>query len=134
MRTFRLQVRTPVGLVVDDEVVSVVAEDRSGWFGLRPGRADLVAVLEPGLLVYRRGPRPEDERFVALDGGLLNLERGRCRVTAREAVVAQTLDALSDDLSAQLERRRQRQETHRDVLDRLAREAVRRLAAQGGAR
>ena len=128
MSTLTLALRTPTGLLCEREVRAVVAEDLSGWFGILPGRADLVAALPPGLLVFRHD---EGEGFVALAGGLLNLARGRCTVMAREAVLTDRLEALTEVLSLHVERRRRRSEAQRDVLDRLAREALRRVA--GGA-
>ena len=76
------------------EVASVVAEDRDGWFGIRPGRADLVALLPAGLLVFR-DPGPEGaEGFVALSGGVLDLAGSRCRVLAGDAVLSRSLEDI----------------------------------------
>lgn len=120
----RLEVRTPGGVVLDRPVAAITAEDRSGWFGIRPGRIDLVAVLPPGLLAYRDA---EGEGFVALSGGLLDLEAGRCRVLALEAVAARELEAIAEAVARQATRRRERSEIHRSVVRDLAREALRRL-------
>lgn len=130
MKGLSLALRAPTGMVLERGVLAVVAEDLSGWFGILPGRADLVAVLPAGLLVFRHD---QGEGFVALAGGLLNLRGGVCRVMTRQAVVTDRLDALSDALAVHLDQRRRRSETQRDVLDRLAREALRRVAG-GGAR
>lgn len=127
MNGLQLQLRTPHGLVVDQPVVAITAEDLSGWFGIGPGRADLVAVLPPGLLTFRDA---EGEVFVALSGGLLHVESGRCRVLAREAVVSRDLDDIADQLEAHLVGRTARRETQRGVMDELVREALRRMAEE----
>ena len=127
MSQLRLELRTPHGLVVDQPVVAITAEDLSGWFGVAPGRAELVAVLPPGLLTYRD---EESEAFVALAGGLLHVSGARCRVLAREAVVSRNLDDIADQLEAHLGSRTARRESQRSVMDELVREALRRMAEE----
>lgn len=127
MSVLQLQLRTPHGLVVDRAVQAITAEDRSGWFGIGPGRADLVAVLPPGLLTFRDA---EGEVFVALAGGLLEMQRGRCRVLAREAVLSRDLDEIADQLEAHLMGRNARREAQLGVMDELVREALRRMAEE----
>lgn len=125
MSQVHLLLRTPSGLLLDREVQAVVAEDRSGWFGVRPGCADLVAVLPPGLLTFRD---EEGEGFVALSGGLLDLRGADCRVVARDAVLSRRLEDVAAALEAHLDKRRRGQERQRGVLHDLVREALRRLA------
>lgn len=125
MSTFRLMIRSPSALVVDQDIFALCAEDLDGFFGLRPGRADVMAVLPAGLLVFRD---QSGETFVALSGGLLYLREGVCRVAARDAVASRNLDEIASVLAMHLERRRKRKEMLRDVLADLATEAVRRLA------
>lgn len=127
MSTLSLQLRTPNGLMVDQPVLSITAEDNNGWFGVAPGRADLIALLPPGLLLFRD---EEGEVFVALAGGLLDLHDGRCRVMARQAVVSRDLDEIADQLEAHLGGRSARRETQRTVMDELVREALRRMAKE----
>jgi len=122
--TLTLEIRTPSGLVLDQAVTSITAEDRSGWFGIRRGRTDLLAVLPPGLLVYAHG---EEEGFVALSGGLLGLRNGHCTVLATEATVASELESMAVEVARQARRRREQTSMHRGVVRDLAFEALRRL-------
>ena len=124
MRALTLELRTPTGVVLDQPVGAITAEDRSGWFGIRPGRTDLVAVLPPGLLVYADD---DGEGYVALSGGLLSLTSGHCRVLALEATTARELDHIAQDVARQNQRRQDSAEVHRGVVRDLAREALRRL-------
>lgn len=127
MATLRLQLRTPRAMLIDAEVSSITAEDAGGWFGIRPGRTDVVAALVPGLLLF------EDdggEGFVALAGGLLDLRNGTCRVMAREAAVARDLDVISEALEESMARRRKRAEARSDAIDDLAKEMMRRLVEE----
>jgi F-type H+-transporting ATPase subunit epsilon len=112
---------------VDTEVQTVVAEDHDGWFGIRPGRRDLVAALVPGLLTF---VADDTEHFVALAGGLLLLSDGRCQVTAAEAVLCDDLKRLPAEVDRQVAIGRTRAVKQRAVTDELAREALRRLAQE----
>lgn len=124
MKTLTFVLRTPEGVVLDELVDAIVAEDGTGWFGIRRGREDLIASLPPGLLSFRVGSR---ERFVAHSGGLLDLSAGICRAAVRNATLGEDLDTIADALAAELRRRRLSGEAHRDVLDDLEREALRRV-------
>jgi F-type H+-transporting ATPase subunit epsilon len=127
MSSLGLQLRTPSGLLVDRPIEALTAEDLDGWFGVRPGRADLVAVLPPGLLAFRD---EEGEAFVALSGGLLHVRGGVCRVLAREAILSRDLEGIADALEAHFARRRRQHALQQDAVGDLAREALRRLAAE----
>ena len=124
MTTLRLRLRLPTGLVVDQPVQSIVAEDLDGWFGIRAGRLDLVAVLPPGLLTFRDA---EGESFVASSGGLLDLRDSECRVLVSEAVVSRHLEEIAADLERREADRSKRRDRRRDALEELAGEALRRL-------
>lgn len=125
-RRLQLQLRTPPRLLCDRPVHAITAEDQSGWFGILPGRTDLIARLPPGLLTFRDS---EGETFVALSGGLLELRDGCCRVLVQNAELSRSLDEVAGALEAALRRRRERSQRQLGVLAELEREALRRLAA-----
>lgn len=121
----RLRVRTPEGLLYDDLVSSIRAEDRDGWFGILPGRRDVLATLPPGLLLFADA---EGDGFVALSGGLLALRGGECRVMASEARLARDPVRAADAPAGSRARRRERAARRRDVMADLEREAIGRMA------
>lgn len=123
-RALGLEIRTPRGVLVETEVERLVAEDRDGWFGVWPGRLDLLAVLPPGLLHYEDA---QGEMFVAVDAALLELRAGRIQVLTQVAHVSRDLDGIADEVAARLQRRRERVALQRTVLEDLAMEARRRL-------
>ena len=127
MSTLELGIRTPVSTLFQGPVRTIRAEDLDGWFGIRPGRRDLAAVLPAGLLLFED---EAGEAFVALAGGLLDLRGNRCRVMAREAVLARRLEEIADLVERHSRTRQQRAHTQRDVFDDLAKEALRRLVRQ----
>lgn len=127
MTRLRLRLRTPNTPLYDGGVRSIAAEDHSGWFGILPGREDMIAALPPGLLVFRDD---EGDAFVALAGGMLDLHAGECRVLAREALVVRELDQVAARVEAFVRTRATSAERRRTMLDDLAREVMRRLASE----
>jgi F-type H+-transporting ATPase subunit epsilon len=49
-----LEIVTPEGLLLRDEVEELVAPGESGYFGVRPGHTPLMATLGMGELAYRK--------------------------------------------------------------------------------
>lgn len=127
MTRLHLEIVTPSGTLVNQPVTSVTAEDLDGWFGIRPGRSDLVAALTPGLLVFRDAG---GEAYVAVAGGLLELRAEYCLVTAREAVLTRNLDDVAERVKALIRGRSARARSQQGVMLDLIREAQRRLLAE----
>jgi F-type H+-transporting ATPase subunit epsilon len=50
-----LEIVTPEGLLLRDEVEEVIAPGEEGYFGVRPGHTPLLATLGMGELSYRKG-------------------------------------------------------------------------------
>ncbi len=122
-----LCVRTPASTVLEAPVDALRAEDRSGWFGVRPGHTELVAILPVGILVYRDAA---GEGFVAVGGGFLHVLRDECRVMVRDAVASRDLDTLGEELDHYVQSRQRRIERESGIIDELAREALRRMVQE----
>ncbi len=120
-----LRVRTPSSLIIEAPVRSIRAEDRQGWFGILPGRAEIVSVLPVGLILYQDDA---GEGYIAIGGGLLHGTGFECRVMVREALTSRDLDTLGAELERYAARRRERREREREVIDELTREALLRMA------
>ena len=84
----RLRVFTPGHEAVDTDTVKVAVQAVGGAFTLLGRHADVVAVLDTGLLTYQ--PVDGDEVFVAVDGGTV--------VKVGDDVVVSTPDAVAGDL------------------------------------
>lgn len=128
MSTLSLHVRTPSSLVLEIDVRALRAEDHDGWFGVAPGRIELVAVLPPGLLIYRDAD--DHEAYVALSRGLLHVQGAHCWVMAREALASSDLRTVEAELERYSSARRERHSRERTLIDELAREALRRMAEE----
>ncbi len=95
-----LSVATPLEIVLhDDAVVSLRAEDQTGDFGIRPGHADFLTVIDAGVMRWR-GERGS-WRYCALRGGVFTVTGGsEVRVACREAIVSDDLASLQDRVKA----------------------------------
>ena len=114
----KLRVYTPTDVVLECEAVHVTVEDPSGSLGIRPGHAPLVTPLVRGILIAREaGGR---ERYVAVNGGAMIVNRDRIEVVSRQAVASRDLARLEDTVLAQFER-----ETEKDRADHVAFEKMR---------
>ena len=103
----KLTVTTPERVVVEaDDVAALRAEDASGWFGLRPGHADLLAVLVPSVISWRGGD--DVEHYVAVRGGVLTVAGGqRIEVATAQAVAGDDYDILDAALANAVEAARE---------------------------
>jgi F-type H+-transporting ATPase subunit epsilon len=113
--TLGLRILVPDALVLDARVTGVQAADSTGRFGLRAGHEPFVTVLSPSLLVYTEDDGRE--RYAAVDGGVLMLERDQVSVVTREAVLADRFEELAAKAAAildfhQREERQARAEFH----------------------
>lgn len=95
-----LRITTPLEVVLEARAVaSIRAEDRSGGFGILAGHADLLTVIEAGVLHWREAAGPW--RYCAVRGGVLRVSGGQVvTVACREAVPGEDLAELEAGLHA----------------------------------
>ena len=99
-----LEIITPSGGVLKT-VDSLRAEDSSGSFGMLARHTDLLTVLRPCILIYTKSGR---EGYVAVDGGILRVEKGAVTVASREAVEGEKLSALKQTIESDFAKKRRR--------------------------
>ena len=109
--SLELEILSPDRVVVESRVIALQAADASGRFGIRTGHEDFLTVLVP--CVVRFQPESGGERFAAVDGGVLLLERGRIAIATRDAVVADRIEQVADAAAAMLESRREQERAAR---------------------
>lgn len=91
----KLKIFLPTRIFLETEAASVTTTALNGSFGLRPNHIDFVSALVPGLLGYRPTAESE-ERFVAIDRGILIKHGAEVRVSVRNAVSDAPLEELMD--------------------------------------
>lgn len=129
--TLRLEIIAPDAVVLETAVSGVQAADATGRFGVRPGHEPFVTVLVPSLLVYTDAHGAE--RYAAIDGGVMVVEKGTVSVTTREAVLSDRLDDLAARAADILDARRRREHHARTEFEELQFALVKQLARAGGA-
>lgn len=130
-----LTLTEPLRIVLDDSAVaSLRAEDASGGFGILPGHADFLTVIDAGVLHWRGTEGPW--HFAALRGAVLSVSGGtEVRIAAREAIRGEDLAALGAEVArsrAQAEEERRRTRTDSAKLQARAIRHLMRELAQGG--
>lgn len=89
-----LLITEPAHVVADHaDIVSVRAEDASGWFGVMPGHADLITVLSPSVVLWRHADGREG--CCAVRGGVFSVSHGHeVAIATRQAQPGDNLAAL----------------------------------------
>ena len=88
--SIQLTVAVPDRQVLDAEVASVQFPLTTGYIGILPGHAPLLAEIGTGVLTYAedRGP----EHHLAIDGGAVEVLPDRVRILAEHAELAPEID------------------------------------------
>jgi F-type H+-transporting ATPase subunit epsilon len=87
--TIRLELVTPERLVLSEEVDEVVLPGYEGEFGVLPGHTQYLAILNIGVLWYRKGSAVTR---IALGGGFAEVTHDRVVVMADTAERAEEID------------------------------------------
>jgi F-type H+-transporting ATPase subunit epsilon len=87
--TIRLELVTPERLLLSEEVDEVIAPGYEGEFGVLPEHTQYLAILNIGVLRYRKG---SETRRIALGGGFAEVTPERVVVMADTAERAEEID------------------------------------------
>ena len=131
--TIRLELVTPERLVLSEEVDEVVLPGYEGEFGVLPGHTQYLAILNIGMMWYRKGSAVTR---VALGGGFAEVNHDRVVVMADTAERAEEIDVeraqrARDRAEARLKELSLDDETYAKAYAELQRALVR-MAAGGG--
>ncbi|MFH1437916.1 MAG: ATP synthase F1 subunit epsilon [Pseudomonadota bacterium] len=85
----KLDLVTPTRQVISDEFDSVSASSVEGEFGVLPGHAPLLTLLQAGVVVARRKDRPTP---IAIQSGFAEVEPGRVIILTEKAALADEVD------------------------------------------
>ena len=107
-------------------VSRIVAESRTGSFGILPHRLDCVAALAPGILTYETPS--DDEVFVAVDEGVLVKSGLEVLVSVRRALDGADLGRLREAVEREFLTLDEREKSVRSVLAKMEGDLIRRMA------
>jgi F-type H+-transporting ATPase subunit epsilon len=121
-----LKVLLPYQVYADKTGVSrVVAETRTGSFGLLPHRLDCVAALTPGILTYET--ETDGEVFMAVDEGVLVKTGLDVLVSVRRALGGTDLGQLRAAVEKEFLTMDEREQNVRSVMAKMETGLLRRL-------
>jgi F-type H+-transporting ATPase subunit epsilon len=108
------------------DVLSIVAENHQGAFGLLPQRLDCATALVPGILTYVT--KAEGTVYLAVDEGVLVKTGADVRVSVRHAVEGTNLADLHDAVKRQFLTLDKEQRQVKDAVAKLEGGLLRRFA------
>jgi len=85
----KLEIVTPYGLVLSEEVDEVVAAGSEGEFGVLAGHAPFFTTLKIGMLTYRKG---SDVRYIFVSGGYAEVGHDMALILADSAEKSEDID------------------------------------------
>jgi F-type H+-transporting ATPase subunit epsilon len=84
-----LEVVTPYGLILSEEVDEVVCAGSEGEFGVLPGHVPFFTTLKIGMLTYKKG---NATRYVFVNWGYAEVEPDKVRILADSAEKSEDID------------------------------------------
>ena len=122
-----LKLTTPgVFAELHDDIASLRAEDASGSFGVLPGHADLLTVLDISVVNWRH--HDGRERHCAVRRGLLRVRNGHTiEIATREAIVDDDLERLEITVLQEFRARDEAERNMRSESQQLEMQALREI-------
>ena len=84
-----LEVVTPMGLLLREEVDEVIAPGEDGYFGVRPGHTPFLSTLGAGEITYRRG---SEKSYLTCFWGFCEVLPDRVNILAELGERAEDID------------------------------------------
>lgn len=129
----RLRIVTPLAVVIDEDALSVRAEDATGSFGILPGHADFLTSLALSVVEWTRADGTR--HYCAVRRGMFSVSGGAdIAVATREAVPSDDLAALGGTVLARFHADIERDRSERFESTQLQLDAIRRIVGQFGQR
>ncbi len=123
MDKVHLEVVTPKGIVVSEDVEDLVAPGLVGEFGVLPGHAFMMAALKMGRLSYQKDGR---RYSLFVSSGYAEVDQEKAILLVEEAIKAEDIDvgalrAEKGEVEERLRSTRPEDEAYQDLLSRLER-------------
>ena len=125
----RLKLLLPTEVLIDQEVVKVIAEAENGSFCLLPRHIDFVSVLAQGILTFETPDGKEE--FAAVDGGILVKAGQDVLVSTKYGVRSTELGILKQIVESEFRTKEEWEKKAQSVSARLEADIVRRFMEMG---
>lgn len=126
----RLRVLLPTQVLVEEAVSKVTAEAENGFFTMLPRHIDFVSALVPGVFTFVTGNG--EQRFLAVDEGILVKRGDEVLVSTARAIRGENLEQLRETVESEMRSLGESEKKARSVLARLEANALRRFSQLGG--
>jgi len=121
-----LRVVLPFEILLEKEnVVRLVAETTKGSMGFLPLRLDCVALLVPGILTYEA--KGEEEKYVAIDEGVLVKAGSLVTVTVRHGSAGAALGQMRKEAEEEFVKREEKEKQTGQTLKKMESSFLRRF-------
>jgi F-type H+-transporting ATPase subunit epsilon len=124
----KMKVLLPTRILIDQEVIKIVAEAENGSFCILPHHIDFVASLVPGIMSFESS---KEEEFLAVDEGVLVKWGQDVMVSTRNAVRSKDLGVLQQTVKEQFKNLDEREKKTRSILAKLEADFARRFLELG---
>ena len=121
----RLKILLPHRVLINRQVVKVIAEADNGSFCLLPLHVDFVAALIPGILSFET--LEGQKVFAAVDGGILIKMGPEVLVSSGNAVTGMKLEELRQVIDREFHVRQEREQKAMSATAKLEANLIRRL-------
>jgi len=98
MNTMKLEIVTPNGLIFDGDIKVVTLPGKEGEFGVLPQHAQLVSLLDAGIITVENSDG--SETIIAINGGYVKVDENKVSCIVDGAVL---ISDESGELAAKLE-------------------------------
>jgi len=85
----RLEIVTPYGLILSEDVDEVTAVGSEGEFGVLPGHVPFITTLKIGMLTYKKG---NEVRYIFVNSGYAEIGSDKVVVLADSAEKSEEID------------------------------------------
>lgn len=126
----KLKILLPSRVLLEEPVSKVTAEAANGYFTLLPRHIDFVTSLAPGVLSYYS--EGGEERFLAVDGGVLVKKGDEVFLSTTRAVQGPDMEELKELVEKELKVLAESEKKARSVMARLESDTLRRFTQLGG--
>tara|TARA_R110000868_G_scaffold243100_3_gene499017 strand:+ start:94199 stop:94609 length:411 start_codon:yes stop_codon:yes gene_type:complete len=127
----RLEIITPLSIIVDEEIESLRAEDDSGSFGILPGHAPFLTALSISIVSWRVADK---DRFCAVCKGVMTVSgKTNVAIATREAVTGDDLSTLDEEVLLRFQSEADEERVEHVEAMRLQMHAIRQMITRLGA-
>ena len=112
-----LCVHSPLGILLEQDILSVTVETLDGYYTLLPKHVDFAAVLTSGIVSYKT--LAEQEKYLACHQGIVVKKAGRVTISVQGGILADSLPELQQQIALEAKQNEQQRKELNTAMARL---------------